>query len=210
MESETDIKQKYREWFQSTREGCQKTIEQTETIFEGLILKIATGAMAISFSFITALSPKIEYRFLWILAIGWTILAACIIVNILSHLTSKKNCQKSIQDIDNYLWNGWKNDSNEDIYKEIHKRSLDIEDKNRRLDNYYNKTAAWALIIGIVFILVFIFINVIPNNQQKILRAETTTQTISSIEKISNDIMIIQQDTLSRHLTKQQAGIYGQ
>ena len=58
MESETDnIKQKYREWFQSTRERSQQTIEQTETIFEGLILKIATGAMAISFSFITALSP---------------------------------------------------------------------------------------------------------------------------------------------------------
>lgn len=34
--------------------------------------------MAISFSFITALAPKIEYRFWWILAVGWIALAVCI------------------------------------------------------------------------------------------------------------------------------------
>ena len=47
----------YRAWFESTRESNQATIDQTETIFEGLVLKIASGAMAISFSFITALAP---------------------------------------------------------------------------------------------------------------------------------------------------------
>ena len=50
----------YRAWFESTRESNQATIDQTETIFEGLVLKIASGAMAISFSFITALAPKIS------------------------------------------------------------------------------------------------------------------------------------------------------
>lgn len=212
MESETDnIKQKYREWFQSTRERSQQTIEQTETIFEGLILKIATGAMAISFSFITALSPKIEYRFLWILAIGWIALAFCIILNILSHLKAKQNCQENIQDIDNYLWTRWESDCEEDIYKETQKRSSDINIKNQQLDNCYNKPTAKLLILGIVLILAFVFVNIIPNkSRQKLLREETTLHTISSIETVSNDIMVIQQDTLSRHLTKQQAGIYGQ
>lgn len=212
MESETDnIKQKYREWFQSTRERSQQTIEQTETIFEGLILKIATGAMAISFSFITALSPKIEYRFLWILAIGWIALALCIIWNILSHLKAKQNCQENIQDIDNYLWTRWKSDCEEDIYKETQKRSSDINIKNQQLDNCYNKPTAKLLILGIVLILAFVFVNIIPNkSRHKLLREETTIHTISSIETVSNDIMVIQQDTLSRHLTKQQAGIYGQ
>ena len=51
----------YRAWFENTRKSNQETIDQTEAIFEGLILKIASGAMAISFSFITALSTKIEY-----------------------------------------------------------------------------------------------------------------------------------------------------
>ena len=73
----------YRAWFENTRESNFKTIGQTETIFEGLVLKIASGAMAISFSFITALAPKIEYRCMWILAVGWGALAACIIWNIL-------------------------------------------------------------------------------------------------------------------------------
>lgn len=86
----------YRAWFENTRKSNQETIDQTEAIFEGLILKIASGAMAISFSFITALSTKIEYRFLWILAIGWTTLAVCIILNLLSHLKAKRNCQTNI------------------------------------------------------------------------------------------------------------------
>ncbi len=57
------MNKEYRTWFENARKGNQETIEQTETIFEGLVLKIASGAMAISFSFITALSPKIEYNF---------------------------------------------------------------------------------------------------------------------------------------------------
>ena len=77
----------YRAWFESTRESNQATIDQTETIFEGLVLKIASGAMAISFSFITALAPKIEYRFWWILAVGWIALAVCIIPVSYTHLT---------------------------------------------------------------------------------------------------------------------------
>ena len=60
--------------------------------------------MAISFSFITALAPKIEYRFWWILAVGWIALAVCIILNILSYLKAKRNCRTNIQNIDNYLW----------------------------------------------------------------------------------------------------------
>ena len=87
----------YRAWFESTRESNQATIDQTETIFEGLVLKIASGAMAISFSFITALAPKIEYRFWWILAVGWIALAVCIILNILSYLKAKRNCRTNIQ-----------------------------------------------------------------------------------------------------------------
>ena len=79
----------YRAWFENTRESNFKTIGQTETIFEGLVLKIASGAMAISFSFITALAPKIEYRCMWILAVGWGALAACIIWNILPTIQYK-------------------------------------------------------------------------------------------------------------------------
>ncbi len=185
------LKQEYRKWFQETREINQKTIEQTETIFEGLILKIATGAMAISFSFITALSPKIEYRSSWILAIGWFLLALCIILNILSHLKAKQNCQTNIQDIDNYLYNRWESDSEDDIYKEIQKMSSDINIKNKQLDKWYNKLTAWLVIAGIVWILVFVFFNITPNkSRQKRLREETTL-TISSIEKVSNDIKVI-------------------
>lgn len=50
--------------------------------------------MAISFSFITALAPKIDYKFIWILAIGWGALAACIILNLLSHLRAKRELSK--------------------------------------------------------------------------------------------------------------------
>lgn len=188
----------YRAWFENTRKSNQETIDQTEAIFEGLILKIASGAMAISFSFITALSTKIEYRFLWILAIGWTTLAVCIILNLLSHLKAKRNCQTNISRLDNYLWTNGNTDSEEDIYKEIKTRSAVIDDKNKKLDNYYNRLTAWLAIGGILFILGFVFVNLVfAQNEQYIIQKETNTQTISSAEKIIGAVKIIQKDTLN-------------
>ena len=72
--------------------------------------------MAISFSFITALAPKIEYRFWWILAVGWIALAVCIILNILSYLKAKRNCRTNIQNIDNYLWGKYNTDNDQERY----------------------------------------------------------------------------------------------
>lgn len=194
---------KYRAWFESTRESNLKTIAQTETIFEGLVLKIASGAMAISFSFITALAPKIEYRFLWVLAVGWTALVICIIWNILSHLKAKRNCQKNIQSIDTYLWGKGNTDSEGEIYEEIRTRSVAIDDKNKKLDNYYNRPTAWLMIGGIAFILGFVFVNIaFSQPEQRLLQEETTYHTISSIEETLNRIEGIQQDTLSNHQIK--------
>ena len=195
------MSEEYKTWFENTRRGNQETIEQTETIFEGLILKIASGAMAISFSFITALAPKIEYRFTWLLAVGWGALAICIILNLLSHLKAKRNCQTNISDIDNYLWTNGNTDSEEEVYKEIRTRSVVIDDKNKKLDNLYNRPTAWLTIVGIAFILGFVFVNIaFSRSEQHLLREETISHTISSIEKISNGIKVVQQDTLSSYL----------
>lgn len=192
------MNKEYRAWFENTRENNLKTIEQTETIFEGLVLKIASGAMAISFSFITALAPKIEYRFLWVLAVGWTALAICIILNILSHLKAKRNCQKNIHSIDNYLWGKGNTDSDQQVYGEIQTKDKVIEERNRKLDNYYNRPTAWLMIGGIVFILGFVFANLVfAQNEQCIIQRETNTQTISSTERIIGAVKIIQKDTLN-------------
>lgn len=187
------MNEEYRTWFENTRKGNQETIEQTEAIFEGLVLKIASGAMAISFSFITALAPKIEYRFLWILAIGWTALSICIIWNILSHLKAKRNCQKNIQSIDTYLWGKGNTDSEEEIYEEIRTRSVVIDNKNKKLDNRYNRPTAWLMIGGIAFILGFVFVNIaFSQPEQRLLQEETTSHTISPIEETSNRIEGVQ------------------
>ena len=194
----------YRAWFESTRESNQATIDQTETIFEGLVLKIASGAMAISFSFITALAPKIEYRFWWILAVGWIALAVCIILNILSYLKAKRNCRTNIQNIDNYLWGKYNTDNDQERYDETQRRSREIYDKNRKLDNRYNRPTAWLMIGGITFILGFVFVNLVFNSpKQHQLREKTTTHAISSIEKTSNGLKVIQQDTLISHQIKE-------
>ena len=188
----------YRAWFENTREINFKTIGQTETIFEGLVHKIASGAMAISFSFITALAPKIEYRCMWILAVGWGALAACIIWNILSHIKAKNNCQKNIREIDDYLWGDMNINSAEKIYKEIQKRHNVIKIQNRNLDNWYNLPTAGLMIGGIVFILLFVFINLACTNPEQCkLQKETISQTISSIEGTMDGVKIIQKDTLS-------------
>lgn len=143
--------------------------------------------MAISFSFITALAPKIEYRFWWILAVGWIALAVCIILN-----------------IDNYLWGKYNTDNDQERYDETQRRSREIYDKNRKLDNRYNRPTAWLMIGGITFILGFVFVNLVFNSpKQHQLREKTTTHAISSIEKTSNGLKVIQQDTLSSHQIKE-------
>lgn len=122
----------------------------------------------------------------------------CIILNLLSHLKAKRNCQTNISDIDNYLWTNGNTDSEEDIYKEIKTRSAVIDDKNKKLDNYYNRLTAWLAIGGILFILGFVFVNLVfAQNEQYIIQKETNTQTISSAEKIIGAVKIIQKDTLN-------------
>lgn len=178
------MKQEYRAWFECTRKSNQDTIDQTETIFEGLILKIASGSMAISFSFITALAPKIEYGFTWLLAVGWSALAACIILNIISHLKAKKNCKENKDDIDKYLWEHGNEEDDEKVYAEIQKRSDAINEKNKKLDNYYNQPTAWLMIGGIAFILGFVFVNIAFNQpEQHISQGETIVCHISSLNK---------------------------
>ena len=160
--------------------------------------------MAISFSFITALAPKIEYRFWWILAVGWIALAVCIILNILSYLKAKRNCRTNIQNIDNYLCGKYNTDNDQERYDETQRRSREIYDKNRKLDNRYNRPTAWLMIGGITFILGFVFVNLVFNSpKQHQLREKTTTHAISSIEKTSNGLKVIQQDTLSSHQIKE-------
>ena len=62
----------------------------------------------------------------------------------------------------------------------------------------------WLMIGGITFILGFVFVNLVFNSpKQHQLREKTTTHAISSIEKTSNGLKVIQQDTLSSHQIKE-------
>lgn len=113
-------------------------------------------------------------------------------------LEGKKKLPNKYIDIDNYLWTNGNTDSEEDIYKEIKTRSAVIDDKNKKLDNYYNRITAWLAIGGILFILGFVFVNLVfAQNEQYIIQKETNTQTISSAEKIIGAVKIIQKDTLN-------------
>ena len=155
------MEQELRKWFEDSRENNLKTIEQTETLFEQRVLQIASGAMAISFSFISALSSIITNRHLWILLVGWVLLALCIILNILSHVQAKKNCQENISQIDNYLFqDDTKHGSNFQVYDKIKELHKDFNTKNRKLDCYYNKPTAWLMIFGVIAILAFTAVNI--------------------------------------------------
>lgn len=163
------MKREYRKWFEDTRKNNQKTIEQTETIFEQRIIQIASGAMAISFSFITALSSIITYRFLGVLLLGWALLVGCIILNILSHLKAKKNCQENISKIDEYLYqDNLENNSDTLTYNKIQEISALISTKNKRMDRLYNEVSTWLMIGGIVIILAFVALNIAyPKNNEE-------------------------------------------
>lgn len=174
-----------RNWLTSSRTKQFSAIFKTEEIFESLIIKIATGAIAISFSFVSAMSALIQYQYFEILGIGWLCLVACIIVNILSHLALKKRARATIKSIDDLL----ENDDTNELQVQIEATNIrdGIDKNNKVLDNCYNKPTAWLLVVGISAVLVFLIVNTI-NNQNIVTESEATIIKIENTKQLENSI----------------------
>ncbi|SDT00079.1 hypothetical protein SAMN05192545_2539 [Maribacter dokdonensis] len=112
--------------------------------FEKYITFIASGALGLTITFIDNISPLKESIGIWVIALGWVLLALTLFINLLSHYLSSKYNEKTIQDID------------DEIKYEIVLNN--IEDRNRIISQL-NLLSIIFLGLGIVSILTYTIIN---------------------------------------------------
>lgn len=126
------------------REKIQEIVSKSEDDFDKKILTIASGALAISFSFISFL-VKVDHC-KWMLIIGWILLIICIFINLFSHLASKRNAQKTIDELDKGT-----HEYEDKIRHNITKRNKCI--------NQINLLSLIFLLVGVLLIIIFAAIN---------------------------------------------------
>lgn len=112
--------------------------------FEKYITFIASGALGLTITFIDNISPLKESIVIWVIALGWVLLALTLFINLLSHYLSSKYNEKTVQDID------------DEIKYEIVLNN--IEDRNRIISQL-NLLSIIFLGLGIVSILTYTIIN---------------------------------------------------
>lgn len=153
-------------YFKGYRKQLQKVVDKSEDEFEKRLLYIAAGALGLSFSFITDIVTISQSTCLWILIVGWGLLAACILINLLSHIGSKNKANESIDLIDAFLTSG--ESDNSSLIDAINKKNSQTE--------LVNKTTVWSLFLGIAFIITFASINLLQNNTpNKMAKKEIVT-----------------------------------
>ncbi len=132
------------------RTQLQVVADKSSEEFEKRLLYISTGALGLSFSFITDIVELKDSTHNWILISGWVVLALCILINLMSHHWSKSFAEKAICIVDDCL----RSDKYED-------------EKIKEKVGFMNQIADWTtygtillLFLGIVAIIVFAAINI--------------------------------------------------
>lgn len=142
IELSDEEKEKNRNAFQRIKEKC-------EDDFEKQITYINAGALGLTFTFIEKIVPFSKAINLWLLIIGWLFLIWTLLVNLGSHYFSKYQIDKTIDDMDNNIPN-------------LH---LIINKRNKVIDKI-NMSTILSLILGIFFIIVFVYTNAINMAKQ--------------------------------------------
>jgi hypothetical protein len=120
------------------------TFHKSQETFEKQFSYICAGTLSLSVIFIDTIVKKFgESKNKFLIGIGWVLLIVALLINLISHLKSAQFTNQAIKEI------------NENNYDQ-----LQIEKRHRKIVrlNYYSVS---NLIIGIFFIMLFIFLNVI-------------------------------------------------
>ena len=140
------------ELWRKYRGAFQEIVKESEGEFEKRLLYITSGAIALSFTFISGVITLGESVWKSLLFAGWALLIISLIINLLSHLSSAKKASKSISDIDDELKKHLEEKRDTAIRENIRSRN-----RNTR---FINRVTLWFTAIGITLILLFATINI--------------------------------------------------
>lgn len=126
------------------KEELIKVLEKSQDTFETQLSYISAGALALSIAFIKDIVNFSDATHKWFLIAGWTFLSVTLLANFISHNISATSISKTIDEINNQLY-----DDNriKKRFKIIHK---------------INWGTIVTLILGIAFVILYASINIKP------------------------------------------------
>lgn len=136
-------KQEIEEW-KEYRLSVLEQKSKSDDDFEKYITFIASGALGLTITFIDKISPLKESIVVWVIALGWVLLAFTLFINLLSHFLSSKYNEQTIQDIDDEI-----------EYDNL----IDRIDNRNRIISRLNLSSIILLGLGIISILIYTIIN---------------------------------------------------
>ncbi|PQJ77513.1 hypothetical protein [Polaribacter glomeratus] len=116
--SEEEIKE-WKEYRLSILEQKSKSDDD----FEKYITFIAAGGLGLTLTFIDKISPLHTSICVWLIVMGWFMLASTLFINLLSHYLSSRFNEKTVQNIDDTL-------SYEELINNIDRRNKTISNLN--------------------------------------------------------------------------------
>lgn len=154
QESKKGKKKKAKEWrveqenfekkaWLDYRTAVSDNKSKSQDDFEKYINLMASGALALTLTFLEKI-VVIEYAiYKWIILVGWLLLATTLLSNLYSHYKSIIDSDKTLKDIDDENYEG--------IFTNIERRN--------KIINRLNRVSIWSLIIGVLCVIAFVTIN---------------------------------------------------
>lgn len=134
--------------------------------FEKYINLLASGGIVLSLTFLEKIITDGNICGKWLFIVGIILMVITLLSNLYSHYKSMIDSDLTISEIDDEKY--------DQIFKNINKRN--------KLINLFNKTSIWSLIIGVIFILTFVTLNLF-NMSDKTAPRPTTQPPPTTIEK---------------------------
>lgn len=138
-----DLEEKERQDWIDYRNAVSDNKSKSQDDFEKYINLLASGGIVLSLTFLEKIITVDKTIFKAFYVIGLILLIVTLLSNLYSHYKSIIDSDLTIQEIDEKKY--------EEVFKNIKKRNTII--------NRLNRTSIWSLIIGVIFILTFVTIN---------------------------------------------------
>jgi hypothetical protein len=118
-------------------------LHKSQESFEKQLSYISAGTLVISMGFIKDVVGNIDFtKYKWLLTIGWILLGATLLINLISHIRAADKHNTTIKEIDEKNYNR----------ETVRKRYTEISN--------YNWTTVATLLCGILLIIIFVSINI--------------------------------------------------
>ena len=145
--------------------------------FEKAMTFITSGALVLTLTFHDKIVPVGNAEAIFLIAIGWVLLAITLFVNLVSHYLSSKSLNKSADEIDQVI-------SYQLTFDDFNRN---LESRNRNIDRL-NKSTIWTLGIGLLAIIMYVTINIYNGKkEQSESELETSKQATSKTQELRTE-----------------------